>query len=77
MGAARRIALAAQGFGAPRRSGKVGRRQLRSVLARTGLFQIDSVSAGLGGKPMWLYLLAIACALMAVEWWLYQRRWIS
>ncbi len=45
LGTARRIALAAQGFGGPRPAGRVGRSHLRRVLARTGLFQIDSVSA--------------------------------
>jgi hypothetical protein len=34
-------------------------------------------TAGFDGRPMWFYLLAIACGLAAVEWWLYQRRWIS
>ncbi len=42
---ARRIALAAQGFGGPRPVGRVGRSHLKRVLAHTGLFQIDSVSA--------------------------------
>jgi uncharacterized protein YcaQ len=42
---ARRIALAAQGFGAPRSDAVPGWRQIKGVLARTGLFQIDSVSA--------------------------------
>ncbi|HRQ00747.1 MAG TPA: winged helix-turn-helix domain-containing protein, partial [Terrimesophilobacter sp.] len=40
-GAARRVALAAQGFGRPRAS--VGTRQLNLLLRRLGVLQIDSV----------------------------------
>jgi hypothetical protein len=33
--------------------------------------------AGLSGRPVWFYLLAVAFLLAAAEWYLYQRRWIS
>ncbi len=42
--AARRIVLAAQGFADPKPGAAVDRRHLKRVLARLGLFQIDSVS---------------------------------
>lgn len=42
--AARRIALAAQGFGRPRPTGPVTTRDLRRVLATVGLVQVDSVN---------------------------------
>ena len=32
---------------------------------------------GFLGRPMWWYLIGLAWLLVAVEWYLYQRRWIS
>ncbi len=52
---ARRITLAAQGFSAPRPAAAVGRRQLAATLSRTGLLQIDSVSAVVRAHYMPLY----------------------
>ena len=42
--AARRIALAAQGFGRPRPTGPVTSRDVQRAIGRTGLLQIDSVN---------------------------------
>lgn len=52
---ARRIALAAQGFNDPRPGGVPDRRHLARVLSRTGLLQIDSVSAVVRAHYMPLY----------------------
>ncbi|UCI10002.1 winged helix-turn-helix domain-containing protein [Mesorhizobium sp. B1-1-8] len=52
---ARRIALGAQGFTDPRPSGTPDRRHLARVLSRTGLLQIDSVSAVVRAHYMPLY----------------------
>jgi uncharacterized protein len=43
-GEARRVALAAQGFGTPRPHGEIGRRQLLKLIDRLGVVQIDSVN---------------------------------
>jgi uncharacterized protein YcaQ len=42
--AARRIALAAQGFGRPRPERPPGQRQIRELVARLGVLQLDSVN---------------------------------
>lgn len=52
---ARRIALAAQGFADPRPNSTPDRRHLARILARTGLLQIDSVSAVVRAHYMPLY----------------------
>lgn len=49
------MALAAQGFADPAPAGPINRRHLQRVLSRTGLFQIDSVSAVVRAHYMPLY----------------------
>jgi len=36
-----------------------------------------ALAAGWFTRPIWFYLVAAAWLLAAVEWFLYQRRWIS
>ncbi|RWA65670.1 winged helix-turn-helix domain-containing protein [Mesorhizobium sp.] len=55
LGTARRIALGAQGFADPQPGGTPDRRHLARVLSRTGLLQIDSVSAVVRAHYMPLY----------------------
>jgi hypothetical protein len=47
-----------------------------------GLTTVASVAdtglvSGFLGRPLWWYLIGAACILAVVEWYLYQRRWIS
>jgi von Willebrand factor type A domain/Aerotolerance regulator N-terminal len=47
---------------------------LRSTLPTTSK---ASLVGGFGGWPIWVVLCALALALAGLEWYLYQRRWIS
>lgn len=37
----------------------------------------EILKAGFGGRPIWFYLVVLAFILILVEWFLFQRRWIS
>ena len=56
--AARRIALGAQGFGAPRPTGRVDRRHVRRLFATVGVVQVDSVNVIVRSQelPLWARL---------------------
>jgi hypothetical protein len=48
---------------------------LRPVIEGAGVVQTDLL--GIAGRPIWFYLTLLAAALIGLEWFLYQRRWIS
>ncbi len=45
-------------------------KQKTGAIAQAGIF-------GVGGRPIWYYVIAVAFLLIVLEWYLYQRRWIS
>lgn len=47
------------------------------TLTTTATAQDAGLVGGFGGRPVWWYLTIAAFALAALEWYLYQRRWIS
>ena len=48
---------------------------LRSPIESPAIRHADLL--GFAGRPIWFYLTMLAAALISVEWYLYQRRWIS
>ncbi len=46
-----------------------------SLLSSEG--ETSTLATGLVNRPIWFWLIALAWLLAAVEWYLYQRRWIS
>ena len=53
-----------------------GMQWVEQILNAPALTDIGMTS-GLLGRPIWFYLVFLAWGLAAVEWFLYQRRWIS
>jgi hypothetical protein len=50
---------------------------LRPSDAVLALVHPEATRAGLMTRPIWYYLVALAWLLAGLEWYLYQRRWIS
>ena len=50
---------------------------LRPPEALPSLGEEPARALGFAGRPIWFYLLAAAWLLVGLEWYLYQRRWIS
>jgi hypothetical protein len=50
---------------------------LRPPEALPSLGEEPARTLGFAGRPIWFYLLATAWLLIGLEWYLYQRRWIS
>ena len=48
---------------------------LRPVIERDSIAHADLL--GFAGRPLWFYLTLLAAGLISLEWFLYQRRWIS
>jgi hypothetical protein len=57
--------------------GNRGESDLRPDEAVLALAPPDSLTTGWMTRPIWYYLVILAWLLAGVEWYLYQRRWIS